>query len=239
MLHTLYALLLVAQDAPEPALPAADEVVARMVQRDDERRSVLAGYKSVRRYVLENTKHHKRAEMVVQMIQRQDGSKEFEVLSCSGWGGAQKHVFPRLLEAETEASQPGSPEDSRVTPRNYSFSMLRADEVDGRKAYVLDVVPKNQKKYLMRGTIWVDAEDFAIVRMEGAPAKNPSLWIKNVRFAHEYKQHGRFWLAASDNSVSDARIFGPTELRIDYIDYVLNQPADDAIHKRSREVKLR
>src|SRR5271157_583640 len=118
MLHTLYALLLVAQAAPEPALPAADEVVAKMVQRDDERRSALARYTSVRRYVLENTKHHKQAEMLVRMIQRRDGSKEFEVLSSSGWGGARKHVFPRLLEAETEASQPGSPEDSRVTPQN-------------------------------------------------------------------------------------------------------------------------
>ena len=59
--------------------------------------------------------------------------KEFEVESSSGWGGARKHVFPRLLEAESEASRPGSPENSRITPQNYSFAMLRVDQVEGRK----------------------------------------------------------------------------------------------------------
>ena len=166
--------------------------------------------------------------MVVRIVYRRDGSKEFEVESCTGWGAARQHVFPRLLEAETEASRPGSPENSRMTPENYSFAMLRADQVDGRKTYVVEVTPKKQKKYLMRGTIWVDAEDFAIVRMEGAPAKNPSFWIKSVQFSHKYQKHGPFWLAASDNSVTDVRIFGTTELRIDYFDYVVNASFQEA-----------
>jgi hypothetical protein len=129
------------------------------------------------------------------------------------------------LEAETEASRPGDREDSRITPQNYSFTMLRADEVAGRKAYVIEVIPKEQKKYLMRGTIWLDAEDFAIVRIEGEPAKNPSFWIKRVQFEHKYEKHGPFWLAESDTSSSDVRIFGSTELRIDYFDYIV----DDAV----------
>jgi hypothetical protein len=228
MLNTLFMLMLAAQDGPSVQLPSADEVVAKMVQRDDERRSALEGYTSERRYVLENTKHHKEAEMLVRMIQHKDGSKQFEVVSSSGWSGARKHVFPRLLEAESEASRLSSSEDSRVTPKNYSFSMLRSEKVEGREAYVIEVMPKKQEKYLMRGTIWVDVVDLAIVRMEGAPAKNPSFWTKDVQFAHKYEKHGQFWLAASDNSVSDARIFGPTELRISYFDYVLNEPSQEA-----------
>ena len=237
-----FALMLIAQDAPDAAaLPSADEVVAKMVQHDDERRAALQGYTGVRRYVLENSKHHKEAEMVVRIVYHKDGSKEFEVESCTGWGGARQHVFPRLLEAESEASRPGSPENSRMTPENYSFAMLRVDQVDGRKTYVLEVAPKKQKKYLMRGTIWVDAEDFAIVRMDGEPAKNPSFWIKSVHFGHKYQKLGPFWLAASDNSVSDARIFGPTELRIDYFDYVVNNAVrfKRGCHEGSLENRLR
>jgi hypothetical protein len=223
MLGILFALTLAAQDvADATALPSADEVVAKMVQHDDERRAALQGYTGVRRYVLENPKHHKQAEMLVRMVYRKDGSKEFEIESCTGWGGARQHVFPRLLEAESEASRPGSPENSRMTPENYSFVMLRVDQVDGRRTYVLEVTPKKQKKYLMRGSIWVDAEDFAIVRMDGEPAKNPSFWTKSVHFGHTYQKVGPFWLAASDSSLTDARIFGPTELRIDYYDYVVN-----------------
>jgi hypothetical protein len=223
MLGILFALTLAAQDVPDAAtLPNTDAVVAKMVQHDDERRAALQGYTGVRRYVLENPKHHKQAEMLVRMVYHQDGSKEFKIESCTGWGGARQHVFPRLLEAESEASRPGGPENSRMTPENYLFTMLRVDEVDGRQAYVIEVAPKKQKKYLMRGTIWVDAEDFAIVRMEGEPAKNPSFWIKSVHFGHKYQKVGPFWLAASDSSLTDARIFGPTELRIDYYDYVVN-----------------
>jgi hypothetical protein len=229
MLQMLFALMLVAGAARAvDTLPKADEVVATMMQRDAERRSAIEGYTSVRRYTLENTKHNKQACMLVRMIQQKDGSKEFQIISSSGWSGARKHVFPKLLEAESEASRPGNPDDSRVTPQNYSFSILRLDEVEGRHAYVISIEPKKDKKYLMRGTIWVDAEDFAIVRMEGEPAKNPSFWIKNVQFAHKYQKHGEFWLPASDNSVSDARIFGPTDLRIEYFDYVVKEAAKEA-----------
>jgi len=228
MLPTLFAWMLVAQSAPDSALPSVDEVIAKMVQHDQDRRSALQGYTSVRQYVLENTKHHKEAYMIVRMTQCKDGSKEFKILTSSGWSGARKHVFPKLLEAEAEASRPGNPEDSRVTPQNYSFSLLRTEEVDGRIAYVISVTPKKENKYLMRGTVWIDAEDFAIVRMEGAPAKNPSFWIKSVQFAHKYEKHGSLWLAASDDSVSDVRIFGPTELRVDYFDYVFNEPGQEA-----------
>ena len=226
MLHSLFALTLIVVDAPNAArLPSADEIVAKMIQRDAERRSQLQGYTSVRRYVLENVKHHKQAEMLVRMVCHQDGSKEFDIISSSGWGGARKHVFPRLLEAETEASRPGDREDSRITPQNYSFRMLRTGEIAGRRAYVIEVIPKKQTKYLMRGTIWLDAEDFAIVRIEGEPAKNPSFWIRRVQFEHKYEKHGPFWLAESDTSTSDVRIFGSTELRIDYFDYSVNGAA--------------
>lgn len=226
MLPQLFALLLATQDAPgSVTLPSADEVIANMVERDNARRAALQGYTSTRRYVLQNAKLHKEAEMVVRVMYRKDGSKQFEIAASTGWGGARKHVFPRLLEAETDAARPGSVEDSRITPQNYSFSMVRVDEVDGRKAYVIDVTPKKATKYLIRGTIWVDAEELAILRMAGAPAKNPSFWIKSVQFSHTYRKHGQFWLAASDRSVSDARIFGPTELRIEYSDYAVNEAA--------------
>lgn len=228
MLHTFLAFMLAATNTPSAGLPSADDVVATLVERDSERRSALRGYTSERRYILENVKHQKRAEMLVRMVQHVDGSKDFEVISATGWGGARKHVFSKLLEAEKEASRPRNPEDSRVTPENYSFSMLRAEEVDGRRAYVIAVSPRRANKYLVRGTVWVDAEDFAIVRMEGTPAKSPSFWIKSVRFSHTYEKHGEFWLAASDTSVSDARIFGPTDLRIDYFHYALDANGAEA-----------
>jgi hypothetical protein len=203
-------------------LPDADEVVNRMIQHDGERQAAVAGYTAMRRYVLDNKGFHKHAEMVVRLTCDKAGSKRFEIVSFSGWEGARKHVFSRLLNAESEASGPAVREESRMLPRNYSFTTIGEEELNGRRAYVLEVNPREPKKYLMSGKIWVDAEDYAIVRMEGQPAKSPSIWIRSVHFVHTYEKDGLFWLPATNDSVTNVRIFGSTDLRIEYFDYSLH-----------------
>jgi hypothetical protein len=216
--------VMLADSASTPPVHTADEVVARMIARDGERQAMLHGYTVDRRYVLENWNHHQRAEMTVHMICRDDGSKEFEVVATNGWGGARKHVFPRLLEAEVEAARPDLRERSRITPDNYTFEMVGTESIRGRQAYVLAIEPKTANKYLARGRIWVDAHEYAIIRIEGAPAKNPSFWLKSVHFVHEYDKNGPFWFPVSDRSVTDVRILGSTEMSIKYFDYVPNDP---------------
>src|SRR3954452_5601924 len=149
----------------------------------------------------------------------EDGSKQFETVSVSGWGGARKFVFPRLLESEREASLPNIREQSRITPQNYSFDMLGTDSINDRPAYVLAIAPKTKNKYLVQGRIWVDRDEYAIVRIEGKPSRSPSFWIERVTFVHNYQKSGSFWLPVSDRSVTGTRIFGTTELRIEYFDY--------------------
>ena len=203
-------------DAP---VLTADGVIARLIQHDESRQSALNGYTSLRKYVLENQHHHKRAEMVVRVTCAKDGLKTFEPIDSSGWSSARKHVFPRLLEGETEASRPTARNDSRIGPENYSFELTGTESMNGRLAYVIAITPKAAKKYLVQGTMWVDAEDFAMVQIEGKPAKSPSFWIKSTHFVHRYEKHGSFWFPASDHSTSDARLFGNTDLNIEYFDY--------------------
>jgi MucB/RseB N-terminal domain len=220
----LFSSIAMAAD-PSIQLPTGDEVVAKMMARDNERQATLYGYTASRRYVLENQRHHKRAEMLVRMTCLRDGSKQFETISETGWGGARKHVFPRLLEAETEASRPGLRERSRLIPENYVFEMVGTEYVDERPAYVIAIAPKTPNKYLMQARIWIDADEYAIVRIEGKPAKNPSFWTKSVHFVHKYEKRGSFWLPVSDRSVTDVRIFGSTEVTIEYFDYAPNTSA--------------
>ena len=89
-------------------------------------------------------------------------------------------------------------------------------------AYVIAIEPRIPNKYLTRGRIWVDADEFAIVRVEGKPAKNPSFWTKSVHFVHDYDKSGSFRFPVSDRSVTDVRIFGATEMTIEYFDYMPN-----------------
>ena len=100
--------------------------------------------------------------------------------------------------------------------------MVWREDVRGRPAFVLAIEPKSQNKYLTRGRIWVDADEYAIIRVEGQPAKNPSFWVKSVHFVHDYNKSGPFWFPVSDQSVTDVRIFGATEMTIEYLDYTPN-----------------
>jgi hypothetical protein len=72
--------------------------------------------------------------MLVRMICREDGSKQFEVASENGRGSAMKHVFPRLLDAEIEAARPDLQERSRIAPDNYKFETAGTEDVRGRLA---------------------------------------------------------------------------------------------------------
>jgi len=202
-----------------PSLPTAAEIVSRMASRDLQRRGSIEGYAGMRRYVLDNQHFRKRAEMLVQVQGDPDGTKHFEVVSEEGWKAAQKHVLQKMLESESETSQPEARAKTRINPENYDFKMAGTEVIDGRTAYVLEVSPKRNEKYLFRGRIWVDVEDYALARAEGQPAKKPSFWTKSTHFVQIYQKNGSLWFPRSTQSVTEAHIFGTTDVNIEYFDY--------------------
>ena len=202
-------------------LPAAaadvGEVVAKMMQHDSNRQASLKGYTAKRRYTLENKT--RQASMVVRLTCGQDGSKHFEILEEAGAGSVRKFVFRKMLDEEAAASRPNLRERSRITPENYSLRLAGTELVDQRKTYVIEVTPRSESKYLIAGKVWVDADDYAIVRIEGRPAKSLSFWTRSVNFVHTYGKNGDFWFPASNKSVAEVRIFGRTETKIEYFEY--------------------
>jgi hypothetical protein len=65
----------------------------------------------------------------------------------------------------------------------------------------------------------VDARDFAVVRLQAEPAKNPSFWTKKADIEQVYKNVGDFWLPVHNHSVTAIRLGGRADLTIDYKDY--------------------
>lgn len=208
--------------AEDTSTPPVSEVVERMVRRDAQRQLLTQGYAGMRRYVLENDGMQKRAEMVVRVTGDSDGTKHFEIVSEQGWKAAQNHVLHKMLEFESETSSPEARAKTRLCPDNYEFQMAGTEMVDDQLTYAIDVTPKRHDKYLFTGRIWVDAKEYALVRADGNPAKNPSFWTKRVHFVHTYQKDGQFWFPRSTESITDARIFGRTNLTIDYFDYKPN-----------------
>jgi outer membrane lipoprotein-sorting protein len=220
---TILLLTIASAQASDP-LPSAQEVVAKMMQFEAHRQSELTGYTATRRYVGVNKK--RRAEMLVRVECASDGAKQFTILSEEGSGSIRKHVFQKLLREETEASRRGTRNSTRLTPANYDFQIVGQETLETGPAYVFEVSPKTRNKYLIRGRIWVDANDYSIVRIEGKPARNPSFWVHSVHFVHTYQKVGQFWFASSTHTTSEIRIFGESELTIENSDYTLNPPAD-------------
>jgi hypothetical protein len=217
MLPTLFFLAMMQGSTP-PSL-SAPEIVERMVQADNARVASLAGYSGVRRYQFDNRTSNKHAELTVRMSCGSDGVKTFEVVSESGSGFVRNHILRKMIEAEGESSQRGERKESRIIPENYDFRLVGTEASEGRDSYVLEINPKKPTKFAIRGRIWVDAEDFAIARIEGEPAKNPSFWIRSVQVVQRYGRTDQFWLPALNHSVAQARIFGATEVVIEYSDY--------------------
>jgi len=85
--------------------------------------------------------------------------------------------------------------------------------------YVLAVTPRRKTKYLYRGKIWVEVRNFAVARMEGEPAKNPSFWISHTQIEYRWANIAGFWLPARNQSVTQVRMGGKALLTIDYTDY--------------------
>jgi hypothetical protein len=211
-------LLARAQDTP--SVPSAGEIVARMGARDAQRQLATEGYAGMRKYTLENEGLYKHAEMIVRVNGDPDGTKHFEIVSEEGWKAAHKHVLRKMLDSEAATSRPEARARARLNAENYDFQLVGVEGAGDRPAYVLELSPKRKEKYLFRGRIWVDTEDYALVRAEGKPAENPSLWTKSTHFVQNYGKNGPVWFPVFTQSVTDVPIFGTTYLNIEYFDYV-------------------
>lgn len=217
------------------SLPSTETVVAKMMDFDGQRQSALTGYTATRHYVALNKK--RRAEMLVRVSCDSDGAKHFSIVSEEGSGAIRKHVLYKLLNEEAEASGRATRNSTRLTPENYKFQIVGQEMLETGPAYVLQVTPKTPNKYLIDGNIWVDAGDYAVVRIEGQPARNPSFWVHSVHFVHTYQKVQQFWFASSTYTTSYVRFFGPSELTIENSKYALNATPDHA-QDRPQQARL-
>jgi hypothetical protein len=220
-----------ANDAPVAPL-TAEQVVQRMVEQNEQRAKALESYRGTRTYQLD---YHgvttKSATLVVAMTYRRPDEKKFSILSESGSELLQGRVLKRLLEAEVEAVQQDQRRQIAMTPENYEFQLVGNEQTTcGPGFYILEVTPRIKNKFLFRGRIWVEAQDFAIARMEGEPAKNPSWWTKRNEIHVTYQKVGDFWLPARNETNTQVRIVGRTLLTIVYKDYEILNPDVSAAH---------
>jgi hypothetical protein len=206
---------------PAASALSLQQVVSNLEQRNAQRAAALDEFTGTRVYRMEyrGLPSDRDAEMVVNATYRAPDSKEFTVVSQSGSKFILDHVFKRLLAGEQEAANPQNRRATALSTENYDFTLAGYESTTEGGQYVLNLLPKTKNKFLYRGKIWVDAQDFAVVRIEGEPARNPSFWIKKTEVKHHYIKVNNFWLPAENHTESVIRLGGRATLTIEYRDY--------------------
>jgi hypothetical protein len=194
------------------------QILALMGHHDQIQRDGLKHYKAVRQYKVEyRGLGTLEAQMQVEVDFDSTSGKSFRIMSQSGSKIVGEKVLKRAMDSEKEAWQDGGA--TAMTQANYRFLLLGTDSLDGRPAYILNVEPMTESKFLYRGKIWVDATDFAVVKAEASPAKNPSFLISRTVIRYTCAKTGDFWLPQQSRSETKVRIGGTAVLSIDYGNY--------------------
>jgi hypothetical protein len=201
----------------------AEQIVQNLVRMNLSRAQALLAYQSTRIYRLEykGFPGGRTAEVVVNVKYQAPETKEFEIVSATGSTQLIDRVFKKLLQAEKEAFESENQKRIAINQENYEFTLIGYEDNSAGPSYVLAVKPKTKNKYLFQGRIWVDAEQFAVVRIEGEPAKSLSFWIKDTRIETLYVNVNDFWLPTHHHSVAAVRLGGHADFSIEYKDYLI------------------
>jgi hypothetical protein len=200
----------------------AEAILGRLVETERWREANLQCYQVTRLCLLTGDRFQQ-AEMNQRLLYTYPGRKQIDIISTSGSSFLQKRVFSRVIQAELEASGDEMRNRVKITPCNYEFRYAGPAAAGGRACHTFDIKPRSRNKFLIEGRIWVDAEDAAIIRVEGRPVGAQSFWLRNPRVVLQYEKVGPFWLISSSEHQGEVRLFGSARLIMKYENYVINR----------------
>ena len=204
--------------------PLTAEVIAsRMEEMNARRAGALRRYVSEREMTLsyKGLLTSRRAQELVEMTFTAPGSKRFAVLSSSGSPLIRDSVFQREMDGEMASAEPQARQQAALTPANYNLKLLGEEHLPEGDCYVLAVSPRTSSRFAYSGKVWVQHPDYAVVRIEGKPALNPSFWVQDGEFTSQYGKIGDFWLPRQTVSSSHIRLGGQATFTMQFGGYRL------------------
>lgn len=214
-----------AQTSSSPSIAAPDE--ATIVRGVDN--AVLRRFEAVEAYA--DTETYKlfrgsdleqpAAAMTVRTTYARETGKSYQVLSEEGSRVLRSAVLSPLLEDERRINLPANRQASWLISANYEMHLKPGgtQQVNGRACYGLAISPRQKAANLVEGTLWVDARDFSIVKIEGRGSKSASIFTAPSKVMRVYEPVNGFAMATHAKAVTESDLFGPTTVSIDYSDY--------------------
>jgi hypothetical protein len=205
------------------------QLFAELKARNELRKSALLDYTVRRTYQVVDLKGKVHAEEIGQMEFRAPDQKKFAASSETGSRLIRRMALNPLISSEIEAAGGKAHHDSAISPSNYSLELLGEQQVGPYRCFVAQAVPKRKDKYLFEGKVWIDVDDYAVVRIEGHPAKKLSFWIERADFVRQYQKIDGFWLPEKDQTFVQVRLYGTKVLTIEHQNYVVNAAQNKAL----------
>lgn len=212
----------------------ASQIFDELLAHNALRAAKLLNYTALRTYQVVDLKGKVHAEEIGQMEYRAPDQKNFVVRSERGSALVRRMALHALISSEIETTSGKQHHDSAISPANYTLDLLGEQQLGPYHCFVAQAIPKRRDQYLFEGKVWIEADDYAVVRIEGHPAKKLSFWIQRADFVRQYQKIESFWLPQKDMTFVDVRLYGKKVLTIDHYDYSVNPSVavDGSMEKR-------
>lgn len=185
----------------------------------------IAGYTVTEHYAVYRGKDetHPVAEMTVKTTYRRETGKSYQIVAQTGSSLIRRLGLDPLLEREKEINQPTEVAHSWITSANYDMKLKPGTQsLNGHACLEFAITPKRKAPNLVAGSVWVDAKDFTIARLEGVASKSPSVFAGETHMMRQYAYIDGFSMATHARAESTTFLYGKTVVTIDYTGYQLD-----------------
>lgn len=223
----LFAVGLLASGVARPQVVHADpqlgveQIATRLSAMNERRKVALASYESQRVMTVtyQGQLSQGEASETVSMRFNAPSSKQFTVISASGAQIIRDNVFQRALTAEQAAAGESAQQASALNLKNYTMLLVGREKLPAGDCLILEVSPKVASEFTYTGKVWVQGTDFAVVRIQGKPAINPSPWISEGEFTTDFQKIDDFYFPHRTVSTSTLPLGLHARLTIEYGSY--------------------
>jgi hypothetical protein len=185
--------------------PDLATIIRRMSEAQAANHARIKAYSVTREYrIFGADTERPRTQVVAKVNFLPPNQKSYDVDQSTG--GMGEKIVRRILDHEVDATR--DPREMMVNQENYDFEYLGTDVADGTACYKLKIDPKHDKKDLLKAVIWVDKNNFRLVKVDGEPAKSPSFWVKDVHLVLYFNEVAGMWLQTGTQALAKTRFGG-------------------------------
>jgi hypothetical protein len=142
-----------------------------------------------------------------------DAGFRYEIVAEGGSGFVRGRVLRPWLDNEKKMWTAGDPERASLTHQNYAFADkgLTADGLAW-----LGVKSRRKDLLLVDGSVYVNADDGELVRIEGRLSKTPSFWTRRVEVVRHYRRINGVHVPVAIESIANVLIAGRSTFKMTY-----------------------